>query len=419
MSMTGHINTVGDASASQAAENGTPPFGVTFTEGIQCLREYIYYNNYNFLKACSQIDQYDRGYLTFEQLKALFAESHIKFPVPYINDVYQNGVRNKIGDLKYKELNIKIRDAGPPDTIISILLQKSQEALNMDKKGTPIRIEDYQTYLKPKRNILDHMKQSDFQNFGLDKVDASLLEDLDRMDSMKNEVRLIEVHNTQSMLHNFPIKLSQKILQTATAGNPDIPESVKAEYIYRSFGMKTSEMYRIVTGAELQKVIDRAVGVYLTEGEILYLLHLVFNSKVDIGLTYKALIKNILVVIDIIQYWSVQPTKAIVDFSPGVLDSTKRSKVGYAEGVQELHLVSFAAIVNRTLPLQPRAIQEALELSMRDSPQLGFETFKEVVRNLGVEITVGEERLLKELLIERKVMRLDKDTQGVPMVSCA
>lgn len=259
------------------------------------MREYIYYNNFNFLKACSQIDQYDRGYLTFEQLKAMFAESHVKFPVQFVNDVYQNGVRNKIGDLKYKELNIKIRDAGPPDTLISILLQKSQEAVAMDKKGTPIRIEDYETYLKPKRSIFDHMQQKDFQNFGLDKVDASLLEDLGRMDSMKNEVRLIEVHNTQSMLHNFPIKLSQKILHTATAGNPEIPESVKAEYIYRSFGMKSAEMYRTVTGAELQKVIDRAIGVFLTEGEVLYLLHLVFNSKIDIGLTYKALIKNILV----------------------------------------------------------------------------------------------------------------------------
>lgn len=69
--------------------------------------------------------------------------------------------------------------------------------------------------------------------------------------------------------------------------------------------------------------------------------------------------------------------------------------------------------------MQPRAIQDALELSMRESPNINFDTFKEVIRNLGVEITVGEERLLKELLIERKVMRLDKDPQGVPMVSCA
>lgn len=111
----------------------------------------------------------------------------------------------------------------------------------------------------------------------------------------------------------------------------------------------------------------------------------------------------------------MQPPKAIVDFSPGVLDST-RSKLGYAQGVQEIHLNSFAAIVNRTLPKQPRAIQNALELSLKDSPNIAFPVFKQIILNLGVNVTIGEERLLKELLVERNVMKLDRDEQGGPVV---
>lgn len=269
--------------------------GTVFSEGIQCLREYIYYNNYNFAKACAQIDPYDRGYLTNEQLRSLFAESHIKFPAQYVTDIQQNGPRNKIGDLKYKELLTRIKEAGPPNTIISILLQKSVEAVNMDKKGTPIRLEDYEKFLTPRRSVFDNLEQKDFQNFGWDKVDATLLEDLNRMDSIRNEIRRIDVHNVASMVHNFPIKLSSKIMQVATAGKVDIPESVKAEYVYRTFGMKSIELYRNVTGPELQKLVDRAVGVYLTEGEVMYLLNLVFHSNLDTGLTFKKLIKCILV----------------------------------------------------------------------------------------------------------------------------
>jgi len=45
----------------------------------------------------------------------------------------------------------------------------------------------------------------------------------------------------------------------------------------------------------MQQAVAAAIGVNLTDGECIYLLHQVFHSRVDCGLTFKTFVKFLLV----------------------------------------------------------------------------------------------------------------------------
>jgi hypothetical protein len=208
-------------------------------EGIQCLHEYIVYNDFDFYKASTNIDEMTTGALTKDQVKEIFERARLKFPNQYIEDLFREGPKNMSGELKYRDLYNMISEMKPPTTFFSILL---------DAPSSPERMEDYSKILAPDDRFFDLLSTQDLVHLDLNKVDLDLLKDLPRMNQLENQTRVLDVANSQARLYNFPIKLANAIISQAPGVKTEMSDSVKEELIYRAFNMRSAEKFRNIKG---------------------------------------------------------------------------------------------------------------------------------------------------------------------------
>ena len=208
-------------------------------EGIQCLRELVFYNELNLLKTCIEHDQADRGCIAYQHFATAFVNSSIKLPARYQEQIWRDAPKTQSNELRYRELSQEIQRLGMPTSVYSICMCVPQN---------PSRLEDLKSILQPRGCVFDSVRQADLANFGLDKVDLTFAIRACTLEEGQMDEKLFDLHNTRVMLRNFEIRVCKAILQAAIGDKTGQPESVKMELVFRLFKMRTAEKFRNLLG---------------------------------------------------------------------------------------------------------------------------------------------------------------------------
>ena len=200
-------------------------------EGIQCMRELIYYNNMNVTKYCMSKDKNSMGSISYQHFMDVFVTSSIGLSKKYQDDIWRDGPKTNSNELKYKLLFDTLASQGPPSSIYSIEMMKTNDAMSI------IDI------IRPKQSIYHMMKQSELVNFGLHRADIS---------SMIHNTSDIDIsftrHNTEAYLHNYLVYVCRQILRVSLeSASPDVSDSVKTEYIARTLCVSGTDMYKNIS----------------------------------------------------------------------------------------------------------------------------------------------------------------------------
>lgn len=208
--------------------------------GLNYLQECIFYNEFNFLRACSLADPFDRGTLTYDELAKVLRSTRYQFTEKIIDDIFKDSPRSIGGETKYKELSKKIESMGMPTTFYTLL----------PRKENPSRIEDANKIFDPKASIAMLLKADELENFGLGRVNLKVLQDkeAERKETDGNVADTFDIHNSNVLINNFPIYLSQSMVTAALKGRVELPDSVKQEYMYQLLNRKSIEKFTNVSG---------------------------------------------------------------------------------------------------------------------------------------------------------------------------
>lgn len=209
-------------------------------QGIFFLQECMFYNEFNFLRACLSADTYDKGSLSFDELFKVLKSTRYQFSDLHIEDIFADSPRTFHGEVKYKELNKKIEEMGMPKTYFSLI----------PSKLTTSRIEDIGKILDLQVSLNSLLKQEEMQNFGLGQVNLIALEEYER-EKAKGYTLMsdtIELHNNRMLISNFPLYFSQAMLNSAIRGREGLSQSIKEEYLYKLLKKSQLEKFTNVKG---------------------------------------------------------------------------------------------------------------------------------------------------------------------------
>ena len=144
--------------------------------------------------------------------------------------------------------------------------------------------------------------------------------------------------------------------------------------------------------------IMKCIGNELTPGEIILLMHLTFNNKIGLGLTYNALLSYLFEV-------SRKDEKKVVEFKE--LDPASVLKLNTVV-LDAKHYVNLQTLIGKTLPFQPRAIQKCIEKAIDQNQIITYNDFVNILLNVGILMTIDQERLLQNMLIEKRLLKLER-----------
>ena len=74
--------------------------------------------------------------------------------------------------------------------------------------------------------------------------------------------------------------------------------------------------------------------------------------------------------------------------------------------IDSTHIENISSILYRTYPYQPYILQTCLKRALRESEFIRYDDFDRMMLNIGVKLGGAEEKKLKELLMDRKLMRI-------------
>ena len=136
-------------------------------EGIQILREYIFYRNLNFLRLFQNFDPLSKGLVSRETLQKALQQSPLYFSPSNIEEIFEAGPKSDLL-LDYKMLNNLILKAPPPTT-----------RLSFKNLYSPMRIE---SLLSPPtvttsipKNFFDRKQKFQFAHPALEQLEIPLL----------------------------------------------------------------------------------------------------------------------------------------------------------------------------------------------------------------------------------------------------
>lgn len=77
--------------------------------------------------------------------------------------------------------------------------------------------------------------------------------------------------------------------------------------------------------------------------------------------------------------------------------------------VSKSHFEVLSSVLAATLPRQPTAIQDCLKKAMEDRKVfLQYKVFERMLKNIGISMEYSKQKLFKELLVEKQIMRLSQ-----------
>lgn len=139
----------------------------SFPEGIQILREYIFYSNLNFLRLFQNFDPLSKGLVSRETLQKALQQSPLYFSPSNIEEIFEAGPKSDLL-LDYRMLNNLILKAPPPTT-----------RLSFKNLYSPMRIE---SLLSPPtvttsipKNFFDRKQNFHFTHPALEQLEIPLL----------------------------------------------------------------------------------------------------------------------------------------------------------------------------------------------------------------------------------------------------
>lgn len=266
---------IGNKEKNWAQESKLPE---ELSEGTQLLREYIFYNKFDFLMMCTNKDGYDKGIIQQITFKYLLRKSGYKFLEKHILEICNDAPKDFNTDIRYKTFWYELKKRDKPESFLSFFLFKDPR--------TDSIIEDYNLIFSD--NFFSKEKKYDLRAFGLDGLS---LEDLRRISAEDDGLSEINNYNNQIVLKNFKIKLARCILgliRTSMGYENNFPLPDKK--IIQGLGLKPFQKNQNISPPEFELTLNDHLELGLSEDEIAYVLHLTKENSRGEGLTYKAFV---------------------------------------------------------------------------------------------------------------------------------
>ena len=111
------------------------------SEGIQLLREYVFFKGFNMIQICSTQDELDKGSLSkeeFTQILQLNQQKYV-FNKEQIEGIINDAPKSKNDEILYRELNLWIKSAPKPKTKIMYKNQTQFGDLSEEKQITSFK----------------------------------------------------------------------------------------------------------------------------------------------------------------------------------------------------------------------------------------------------------------------------------------
>ncbi len=74
--------------------------------------------------------------------------------------------------------------------------------------------------------------------------------------------------------------------------------------------------------------------------------------------------------------------------------------------IGQVHVDNLTHILCKTFPYQPNIIQNCLRTAAKSQAVVTYESFDQMLRNIGVFLDSQQERRVKELLLDRRLIRV-------------
>jgi hypothetical protein len=74
--------------------------------------------------------------------------------------------------------------------------------------------------------------------------------------------------------------------------------------------------------------------------------------------------------------------------------------------IGQAHVDNLVHILCKTFPHQPRILQSCLRTAAQSQAAIGYESFDQLLRNIGVFLDSQQERVVKELFLDRRLIRV-------------
>ncbi|CAD8128008.1 unnamed protein product [Paramecium sonneborni] len=188
------------------------------SEGMQLLREYIYYCKFDFIELCSRYDQFKDGTIQEKVLRDVLVEvskSQFYFTEFDIASILKEAPYSSNRNIDYKELYKYLTECVPPKNSYhvfknAIIRQKQNSASNK------LFLEEIQKHFEEEvSNYFDRKAIYDFKHFNLNLLDLELLStnaiNIIFDDVVQEKMANFSKHNNTIILENFQILIAKKI----------------------------------------------------------------------------------------------------------------------------------------------------------------------------------------------------------------
>jgi len=245
------------------------------SEGIQILREYMFFNRFNFLKQCQTYDRFDTGKLSIEKFESALKKSLYKFNDKHISDIVNDAPKTRKNEIMYRQLHFMLSKGEKPKTKISARFMKNHSS-SLIIPESPAHVTQEETYESFLGSFFRTKKIYDFENFDLSHLDIKLLQDNNKVYGTQEDIAIKNIYasNNIAIIENFKIQVAQTIFNYLSSSETPITNDYQiSQRFLRHLRKKEEEMFSSISELELNKILQKFNLTPTTdEANLLYLL---------------------------------------------------------------------------------------------------------------------------------------------------
>jgi len=245
------------------------------SEGIQVLREYIFFNRFNFLKQCQLYDKLDTGKLTPEKFEVALKRSPYVFTSKHIQDIINDAPKTRKNEIMYRHMYFLISKGDKPKTKLTAkLMGHTNKSIIIAETSKPEERagEDYEAFLA---NFFKTKNLYDFENFDLNLLDTELLQEKNKPKGTQEEISIRNLYatNNLALIENFKITIAKTVFTTLNEQQLIASDDQIFPRLMKYLRRTEEEMYRSLNELELGKVFQRFnITLTIDETNLLYFL---------------------------------------------------------------------------------------------------------------------------------------------------
>lgn len=296
--------------------------------GTQVLREYLFYNKFNFQKFVQKYDPAEVGYIKPNQFKEALMTSQLIFSHSIVEEIIKDSPKNWNQEILYNELYQNLINFDSPQTYYSLSLESQHNLDPIDsyrwlshrqaKSNHLLKFSGIDSSQNPEakshkilqNNFFDCKESFTIKNFGLHDLQVDYLRsDPSSEDHGANANRhrqqsrfgvkdseLIIKHNNLTLLKNFMKKVAKYIWDYTRGDTQQVREEVVEKYILENCNISKPDIYKTIFPKDFTNIINTSYKMNLSADEIAQLQYLIINENVSVsgGFTYRVFIDFVL-----------------------------------------------------------------------------------------------------------------------------